>query len=65
MALILITPDAPAAREENVTKRLLPAPSQTPPPVDEHKKNVSPEGNWSVTTTVCAGAGPLLVTVMV
>ena len=56
---------APAARDEKVTVRLLPAPPHTPAPVEAQETKVTVAGRLSVTKTDCAVAGPRLLTAMV
>src|SRR6266550_7359751 len=55
----------PLGSEGKLMNRLLPAPPQAPPPVEEHEINVTETGKLSVSTTECAVPGPLLVTVIV
>src|SRR4029453_2150090 len=65
VATIVVTADEPAAKEANVTTRLLPEPPQTPPPVDEHETKLSEAGKLSVNVIELAVSGPLLDKVIV
>src|SRR6266550_6293643 len=65
VATRVIVSDALPARDEKVIVRLLPVPPQTPAPVELHETKVTVPGRLSVTTTACALAGPLFVTVIV
>src|SRR5499426_319785 len=59
----VIAPVPFSAIRGKVTVRVLPVPPQVPPPVDEQDRNVNSAGRLSVTTTLLAICGPLLVTV--
>src|SRR5438132_503047 len=65
LATSVMVADDPAPSEAKVIVRLLPAPPQTPPPVEAHAVKVVPAGRLSVTTTLLAGFCPVLLTVRV
>ena len=60
----VIVAESPAAREVNVTVRLLLEPPHAPPtpPLTEHEVNVVEAGRLSFTITEVAALGPALVT---
>ena len=65
VATIVMTAEAPDAKELNETIRLPPLPPQTPPPVEAHDTNASEAARLSVTVIDDAESGPLFTTVIV